>query len=78
MNPGQAILFTVIGGAVALLAAVIVAFAIASALRRSTQRQLDNQLKAQKDLYEEQVRALKGSLDEQQQQQQETLSLIHI
>ena len=58
MNAGQAILFTVIGGLVALVVAGIIAALIASAIRRSTQRQFDNQLKAQKDLYEEQVLSL--------------------
>ena len=61
MNVGQAILFTIIGGLVALLAAAIVAAAISSTIRRSTQRQLDDQLRAQKDLYDEQERALKAA-----------------
>ena len=56
------------------MVAGIIAALIASAIRRSTQRQFDNQTKAQKDLYEEQVRTLRSSLHEQQEQQQATLT----
>ena len=39
MSVGQAILFTLVGGGVALLAAAVVAFVVSSAVRKSAQRQ---------------------------------------
>ena len=76
MSVGQAILFTLVGGGVALLAAAVVAFVVSSAVRKSAQRQMESQLKAQKDLNDEQIRNLKWALQEGQQQQQESLEKI--
>lgn len=64
MSTGQALLFIVVGGGVALIVAAIIAFLVSRSVRNSTKRQLESQLKAQKDLNDEQVRALRGALSE--------------
>ena len=68
MNTGQALLFIVVGGGVALVVAAVIAALVSRSVGKSTKRQLDSQLKAQKDLNDEQVRALRGTLQEGQQQ----------